>query len=79
MTWWLVSAIGIAALKSFFFRGRNAVWGGATLGAIIGIVVAIARPEFDWPTVGHGAVIGAFFGLIAEILGAISDRMKRNG
>jgi hypothetical protein len=78
MTWWLVSAIGIAALKSFFFRGRNAVWGGATLGAIIGVVVAIFQPGFEWATVGHGAVIGSFVGLIAELLGAIGDRMKRS-
>lgn len=76
MVWWLVSALGIAALKCFFFRGRSAVWGGATLGAIIGVVVSIARLEFEWATVGHGAVIGSFVGLIAEVLGAIGDRMK---
>lgn len=78
MSWWLISAIGIAALKSFFFRGQNAVWGGATIGVVIGLIVALFRPQFDWDTVGHAAVIGAFVGLIAEILGAIGDRMKRD-
>ncbi len=77
--WWFVSAVGIAALKSFFFRGKNAVWGGATLGAIIGVVIAILRPGFDWATVGQSAVIGAFVGLIAEILGSIGDRIRRSG
>ena len=76
MTWWIVSALGIAALEKYFFRGQNAVWGGATLGAIIGVIVAFFRPEFEWAIVGQAAVIGAFVGLIAEVLGAISDKMR---
>lgn len=79
MIWWLVSFVGMAALERYFFRGRNAVWGGATLGAIVGVVVALARSGFDWGTVGQGAVIGSFIGLLAEILGAIGDRMRREG
>jgi ElaB/YqjD/DUF883 family membrane-anchored ribosome-binding protein len=79
MMWWLVSALAIAALEKFFFRGQNAVWGGATIGAIIGVVIAIFRPGFDWETVGQSAVIGAFIGLLAEILGAIGDRMRPGG
>lgn len=75
--WWLVSAVGIAALKSYFFRGKNAVWGGATLGALVGIVIALTRPSFDWEVVGHSAMIGAFAGLVAESLGWIGDRLKR--
>jgi hypothetical protein len=71
-----VSALGIAALEKFFFRGQNAVWGGATLGAIIGVIVAFFRPEFEWAIVGQASVIGAFIGLVAEALGAIGDRMR---
>lgn len=79
MMWWIVSAIGIAALEKFFFRGQNAVWGGATIGAIVGVAIAIWRPGFDWSTVGQSAVIGAFVGLLAEVLGAIADRWRRDG
>lgn len=75
--WWIVSAVGIAALKSYFFRGRNAVWGGATIGVLVGVVVAFTRPGFDWEVIGHSAVIGAFVGLVAEFLGAIGDDLKR--
>ena len=76
--WWFISAVGIAALEKFFFRGQNAVWGGATIGVIIGFVIAIYRPGFDWEVVGQSAVIGAFIGFLAEILGAIGDRMRRD-
>lgn len=76
--WWIVSAIGIAALKIFFFRGKNAVWGGATIGLLVGFVVAVIQPGFDWFTLGQATVIGAFVGLIAEILGSIGDRLKRD-
>lgn len=79
MIWWLVSAIAMAALEKFFFRGQNAVWGGATIGAIVGVIIAIVQPGFDWETVGQSAVIGAFIGLLAEALGALSDRMRRDG
>lgn len=75
--WWIVSAVGIAALRQYFFRGRNAVWGGATLGVLVGFVIVLIRPPFDWEVIGHSAVTGAFVGLIAEFLGWIGDRMRR--
>jgi hypothetical protein len=75
--WWLISAAGIAALKYYFFQGRNAVWGGATIGAIVGVVIAVVRPGFDWGVVGHSIVIGGFAGLVAEFLGWIGDHLKR--
>lgn len=76
--WWIVSALGISALKRFFFKGKNAVWGGAILGLLVGVIVAIIQPGFVWATLGHAAVIGAFVGLIAEFLGAIGDGLKRD-
>ena len=83
MIWWLVSAIGIAALDKFFFRGQNAVWGGATIGVIVGLGIAtfraIFRDGFDWEIIGQSGVIGAFIGLLAEMLGAVSDRLRSNG
>jgi hypothetical protein len=75
--WWVISAVGIAALKLFFSRGRNAVWGGATLGALVGLALVLIRPGHDLDVVGRGIVIGAAAGLIAEFLGLIGDRLKR--
>jgi hypothetical protein len=74
--WWIISAVGIAALKAFCFRGKNAVWGGATIGVLVGVVIALIRPSFDWEVIGHSAVIGAFAGLVAEELGWIGDRLR---
>ncbi len=75
--WWIVSAVGIAALRRYFPRGKNAVWGGATLGLFIGIVVAIIRPGFEWSVIGHAIVIGAAIGLLFDGLGEISGRLHK--
>jgi hypothetical protein len=74
--WWLISFVGTSAIQHFCFRGRNAVWGGATLGALIGVVIAFFRDSFDWGVVGHAIVIGAVVGLAAEGLGWIADRLR---
>ena len=73
---WIIFAAGIAALKHYRFRGRNAVWGGATIGVPVGIVIAFFRHRFDWEVVWHSAVIGAFVGLVAEMLGEIGGRVR---
>lgn len=75
--WWIISAIAVAALKSYFPRGKNAVWGGATLGLFVGVILAIFRPGFDWAVIGHAIVIGAAIGLLFEGLGEVSDRLRR--
>ena len=75
--WWIISAVGIAATKRYFTHGKNAVWGGATLGLFIGVVVAMVRPGFDWAVVGHAIVVGAAIGLLFDGLGEIGDRLRR--
>lgn len=68
--------IGIGALVvSFFTQGRSAIWGGATIGLIVGIVLGIIRGDFS--DILRAALIGADFGLLASILGIIGDRLKR--
>ena len=76
MSWWLITAVGTAALRQFFFRGKNAVWGGATGGAFVGVIIAAVHPGFNWETVWHSIVIGAVIGLAAEFLGMIGDSLK---
>jgi hypothetical protein len=74
----IISAIGII----IFWRSKNAVWGGLTIGAVIGVIVALIYlfmgDGFIWKIVGKGIVIGTIFGIISQVLGSISDRLKKN-
>ena len=38
---WIVLGIAALALLAFYWNRRNAIWGGFTIGAIIGFAVAI--------------------------------------
>ena len=64
------------ALVLFFFKGQNAVWGGATIGAIIGLVAGAITGGvvigLEW-----GFSIGTVVGVVAELMGMMSDKMKR--
>ena len=75
--WIVLSAIATISLIAFFIRGRNAVWGGATIGLIVGIIVSLVGDGFNWSIIWKGIVIGALLGLVAELLGKLSDRLKR--
>ena len=70
--------ISFVALALTFSKGRNAIWGGATIGLILGVIVGIFRSPF-FTTLGYGFVIGTFAGIAAELLGRISDYLKRKG
>ena len=73
--WIALTVIASGALLAFFFRGPNAVWGGATLGVVGGLAVALFRSApFSWMTVGKGVVIGVLLGAGAEILGLLARR-----
>src|SRR5688572_28109180 len=67
MVWWLASAGAALALLTNW-RGPNAVWGGATFGALFGVVLAVLRPGFDWSSAGKAVVIGTLAGLAFEWL-----------
>ena len=57
------------------------MWGGIALGAVGGLITAIVSSHmgkgFHWSTVGKGIVVGVLLGLGAELLGKLSDRMKK--
>lgn len=79
---WLILGIISIALLIFYFRSRNAVWGGFTGGLIIGLMIAIfvvfKGTGFDWHIIGKGIVIGTILGFGAEMLGKVSDYLKKN-
>ena len=74
MTPRIIMVIVAGVLLLVFWRGRNAVWGGATIGAIVGLILAIVKE--DWSLLALSFAIGTFVELGAEGLGRLSDRLK---
>lgn len=80
--WKILGIISIVLLIVFFFRPRrNAVWGGLTLGIIIGLTVAILFVfkgcGFDWYIIRKCVISGTIIGFIAELLGTVADHLKK--
>lgn len=59
----------------FIKNGRSAIWGGGTLGLVIGVVLVIFYK--DSSLIFKAILVGVIVGIIAEILGKIGDRVKR--
>jgi uncharacterized membrane protein len=74
--WTFLGIASIILLAIYFWRGRNAVWGGFTAGIIIGFIIALFS-GFKWHIVGRGAILGTMIGFVAELLGTLSDFLKR--
>lgn len=76
--------LGIIAvvLLIVYSRSKNAVWGSMTIGAVIGIGVVIFQVisgvGFHWLIIVRCAMLGTLLGFIAELLGKVSDLIKRN-
>ena len=54
---------------------RSAIFGGATLGLIVGVVLGLFAESFG-RTIIISVLVGAMLGFVAEILGKIGDRMR---
>lgn len=74
--WIVFLIIAFILLILFFSKGPNAVWGGITIGLLVGIVIAIIGAGFNWFTIYKSIVIGILVGGIAELLGLISIKLK---
>jgi uncharacterized membrane protein len=74
--WTFLGIASIILLAIYFWRRQNAVWGGFTTGIIIGFIIALFS-EFRWYIVGRGAILGTMIGFVAELLGMLSDFLKR--
>jgi hypothetical protein len=74
--WTFLGIASIILLAIYFWRGRNAVWGGFTAGIIISFIIALFS-GFKWYIVGKGAILGTMIGFVAELLGMLSDFLKR--
>ncbi len=82
LTLWNV--LGIVAILSLiiFGKGRSSIWGGLTIGAIIGLIISIIylfiEPGFQWSIIKKSAIIGTLCGLIADLLGKFSNKRTDN-
>ena len=72
----IIMAIVAGVLLLVFWRGRNVVWGGATIGAVVGLILALVKE--NWSLLALSFAIATFVGLGAEGLGRLSDKLKRN-
>ena len=71
--WWVLA--GIAAF-AFFFVGKpdrtTATGGGATIGLIVGVVLAFVNG--NWWLVGRTIIVGILIGLLFELLPRVVGR-----
>ena len=77
--WHLLTIAAIICLV-ISLKSRNAIWGGATGGTVVGIVVSVANwmlgNGFSWLAVGKGVVIGALIGAGTEALSLIRSKLR---
>jgi hypothetical protein len=55
---------------------RSAIWGGATFGLLIGLIVGFFRESY-WHTVLYAVLIGAALGVGANILSWVGAVIRR--
>ena len=65
MIWQILLGVAVVILL-LHWGSRNAVWGTATFGAIVGFVVAFFGDGFQWWTVGKALIISTFIGAALE-------------
>lgn len=77
MNIWTILVIITLILLAIYWNNRNAVWGGLTLGIVIGILWKFVGGT-DWYIVVKVATVAALLGFGAELLGLLSDHLKEN-
>ena len=77
MIWLILTVVAVAGLI-FFWRGPNAVWGGATIGLVFGLIVALINYfrglGFWGQPVGKSLVVCTALGVAVELLSRILRR-----
>ena len=78
---WIILGIISIFLLFFYYNIKNAIWGGFTIGLILGLIVAIflyfQGGGFDWYLIGKYTIVSTLIGFGAELLGKISDLLKK--
>lgn len=76
MTHWTILEILTVILLIAYRHNRNAVWGGLTIGVIVGFIVAIFS-SFELTNIIKVGVAGTLIGFVAELLGMLSDYLRK--
>lgn len=78
---WTILEVLAIILLIIFWRRRNAVWGGLLIAVIIGLIITIIYLikgyGFNWSIIIKSAVIGTMTGFFAELLGNLSNFIKK--
>ncbi len=74
--WTILTIVALILLFLFFLKGPNAVWGGAIIGLIAGIIIALIGDGFNWFIIYKYIVMGILMGGVAELFWLISSKLK---
>jgi len=73
--WKVLGVIAAILLIINFRKGQNSVWGGLSLGIIIGFIIAIVLAfmgkGFNWFVILKTITIGTIVGFLADLLGKV--------
>ena len=69
-----ILAIIAGVLLILHWKGPNAVWGGAGVGAIVGLVIALIKG--DWGSLALSFAAGTFAGTVFEWVGRIANKLR---
>jgi len=74
--WTFLTMVALILLFLFFLNGLNAVWGGAIIGLLAGIIIALIGDGFNWFIIYKYIVMGILMGGVAELFWIISSKLK---
>ena len=79
---WFILGITALIFLIIFWKLKNPVWGGLTLGVFGGVIVSVISVimgnTFDFATIWKGAILGTLLGAIVELLGRLADKFRKN-
>ena len=70
----IVMTVVAIILLVLHWKGPNAVWGGATLGVIVGLIIALVAG--DWSLLALSFAVGTFAGTLFEWAGRLAKRLR---
>ena len=70
----IVMTVVAIILLVLHWKGPNAVWGGATLGVIVGLIIALVTG--DWGLLALSFAVGTFAGTLFEWVGRLAKRLR---
>lgn len=74
---WKILAIIALVFLFVFWKRKNSIWGGLTLGLVIGLIIAIFSNKFNWYTILKAGILGVLLGAFAELLSKIGEIIKK--